>query len=457
MKKLFSIALLLFIVFISCKETPTSGSGENAEVNDWIRDEMDLYYYWDQYVPDKADGTLAPEIFYKSIQEPNDRFSFISDDVQSLLDDLNGSSVSAGYSPAFGQISGTDEVFIIVEFVYPDTPAAEEGLKRGDIILGINGTRLDTLNYIDLFYTEGSTSFTMGQANFNEEQERYILTETGEIITANAGQIESDPVVYTSIIDTSAHKVGYMFYSRFTTGEEDVFLNSLNNALIDFKNQGVTELIVDLRYNPGGRVSVATAFANALVPSIHTQNEDVFIEYEYNEEFTNAIVVQQGLDSPNLTTRFSEGVVNMGLDKVYFLITGSSASASELIINGLEPYMDVYSIGTNTVGKFYGSFVLFDNDISNYAIVPVSFKYLNAVGITDFVKGLEPDFPAAENLFEPYPIGDTNDPLFSTAIEHIVNGSVVTKSVPFSREFIPLSDPIELKKWNILLDLPTKF
>lgn len=297
----------------------------------------------------------------------------------------------------------------------------------------------------------------MGEANFDEEQGRYILTENGETITANAGKIDLDPVVYTNVIDTSSHKIGYLFYSRFTPGEDDIFLNSLKNTLSDFNSQGITELVVDLRYNPGGRVSVATEFANALVPPINAQNEDVFIEYEYNEGYTNAIISQQGLDSPNLTTRFSQPEVSLNLEKIYFLVTGSSASASELIVNGLEPYMDIFSIGTNTFGKFYGAFVLLDQEISNYAIVPVSFKYLNAVGVTDFVNGLGPDFIASESLFNTVPIGDITDPLLSTAIEHIVNGSVVAKPVPFYQEFIPLHDPVELKKGNILLDTPVKF
>ncbi|RNC83952.1 MAG: hypothetical protein ED557_09280 [Balneola sp.] len=456
MKKLILIPVLIIIAFISCKDNPAGISGEYGEVNSWIRTQMDFYYFWDQYVPDEADGTVAPEVFYESIQEPNDRFSFISDDAQALLDDLSGNSVSAGYSPAFGRISSTDEVFIVVEFVYPGTPAADGGMERGDIILGINGIRLDTLNYLDLFYTEGMSTFTMGEANFSEEEQRYILTETGETITADVGQIELDPVVYTSIIDTSAHKIGYMFYSRFVDGDEDIFVTSLINTLTDFNNQGVTELVVDLRYNPGGQVSVATEFANALVPSINAQNEDIFIQYEYNEEYTNALIDQQGLDSPNLSTRFSEGDVNLNLDKVYFLVTGASASASELIVTGLEPYMDVYTIGTPTVGKFYGAFVLAD-DVSNYAIVPVSFKYLNADGFTDFASGLDPDFSTFESLFATVPIGDLNDPLFSTAIEHIVNGSVVTKPLPFTREFIPLRDPIELKNGNVLLDFPEEF
>ncbi len=456
MKKLVFIPVLLAIVFFSCKDNPSGISGEYAQVNTWIRAQMDFFYFWDQFVPDEADGTIPPEVFYEEIQEPNDRFSFIRDDAQALLDDLNGNSVSAGYSPAFGRISGTNEVFIVVEFVYPGTPAANEGMERGDIILGINGTRLDTLNYLDLFNTEGMSTFTLGEANFDEQQQRFVLTETGETITAEVGQIELDPVVHTSIVDTSAHKIGYMFYSRFVNGEDDVFLNSLIDALTDFNNQGVTELVVDLRYNPGGRVSVATEFANTLVPTINAQNEDIFIQFEYNEEYTNALIEQQGLDSPNLSTRFSEGDVNLSLDKVYFLVTGASASASELIVTGLEPYMEVVTIGTPTVGKFYGSFVLTD-DVSNYAIVPVSFKYLNATGFTDFASGLDPDFSTFESLFATVPIGDINDPLFSTAIEHIVNGNVVTKPAPFFREFIPLRDPVELKNGNILLDFPEEF
>lgn len=101
MKRLVFIPVLLVIVFFSCKDNPSGVSGEYAQVNSWIRANMDFYYFWDQFVPDEADGTIPPEVFYEDIQNPTDRFSFIRDDAEALLDDLNGNSVSAGYSPAF--------------------------------------------------------------------------------------------------------------------------------------------------------------------------------------------------------------------------------------------------------------------------------------------------------------------------------------------------------------------
>ena len=138
------------------------------------------------------------------------------------------------------------------------------------------------------------------------------------------------------------------------------------------------------------------------------------------------------------------------------MATQSSASASELLISGLAPYMDVFSIGENTFGKFYGSFVLTGLALEpaiNYAITPVTFKYENAVGFTDFSDGLTPDFFVEENLFEPFPIGDENDPLISTALEHILTGNVSAKS-KLSKPYTLLPNPIKIQKGNVL-DIPT--
>lgn len=449
-KRLVVLLTVTVVLIISCKNNPSnSNSGEYAVLNEWIRGQMNLYYFWDEIVPEKAPGDIEPEDFFDSILETEDVFSFISDDAVELLADLNGSSFTSGISPGFGRFSESNDVFIVVEFVYPNTPAAEAGIERGDIIITINSESLNTENYLDLFYSESAS--TLGLGVYDSSQNTIITSD--EIIVVGKAQLGLDPVVVTNIYEYDNHKIGYVFYAAFVDGETDQFIVSLNNTLTDFKNAGVTELIVDLRYNPGGKISASKVFANALAPISNTQNEDVFVSFQYNEGLQEFYSTEQGPDSPNLISRFSEGPVNLGLERVYFLTTNGSASASELLINGLEPYMDVYSIGENTFGKFYGAFVLTGanaNPPNNYAIAPVTLKYLNALGVTDFRDGLEPDFPAQENIFEPFSLGDVEDPLLSVAIEHIRNGVVVAKVKEEPLPYTLLEDPIRLKKGNIL-------
>ena len=427
----FSIALILTI---ACKNTPSDSAqvSETQAINNWIRTQMSIYYFWDFLVPDTAPDEVDPEVFFESMLESEDIFSYISNDAKSLTEGLNGVSYEAGYSPAFGRFNGSNDVFIIVEFVYPGTPAEEAGIERGDLILAINGETLTIENYLSLFYSEGPSALSMGSYVYDDETNQGSIAQTEEIISVEKAVLELNPVVYTNTYEYGSDKIGYMFYSRFLNGENNQFIETLNSAFTDLKNEGITELVIDLRYNPGGRVSAARNMANAIVPQANAQKEDVFVSYKYNSFLQDYYSDQQGPNSPNLRLNFNNSGFTFGLDRVYFLTTNSSASASELIIHGLDPYMDVYSIGENTFGKFYGSFVITGESATpqnNYALVPVTFKYANALGVTDFIDGLPPDFSAEENIFQPFPIGDVNDPLFSVAIAHITEGTVVTKSI----------------------------
>ncbi|HCD50862.1 MAG TPA: hypothetical protein DEQ34_00340 [Balneolaceae bacterium] len=452
------LLLLLSVVTLSnCEKDPASGAQQNDEFldeNTWINDLMSSYYYWNNNVPDEIPGDTDPEIYFEGMLESSDIFSYIRDDAATYLEELNGVSYTAGYSPAFGRFSGSDDVFIIVEFVYPGSPADSAGLERGDIILEINNSPLTIYNYLDLYYASGTSVLTLGQANYNTETGGYSIGLTGTQVSVVKDELTLDPVVHTATVDTAGHKIGYLFYARFLVGETSEFITSLNNALESLKTEGVTDLVVDLRYNPGGRVDAATSFANILAPEEQTQNEDVFVSYKYNTLYQNYLIDQYGLDSDYLYTRFSTPEVSMGLDAVYFLTTNSSASASELLINGLTPYMDVYQIGTNTYGKFYGAYVFSGTDASpshNYLIAPVSLKYANSIGTTDFVDGLDPDFEVDEDILSPEPIGDAADPLFATAIEHILTGNVTAKMAKIRKadnlELLP--DHYSLQRGNI--------
>lgn len=457
MKERLRITLAVAFIFaLSCKETPSVSTqlSEEQLINNWIREQMDIYYFWEDLVPKTAPENMEAEAFFKSMLDASDIFSFITNDSESLTSELNGVSYEAGYSPTFGRFNGSNDVFIIVEFVYPDTPAEAAGIERGDLILGINGETLTISNYLTLYYSEGPSTLSMGSYVFNEETQKGSISQSDEVITVEKAVLELDPVVYTNTYEYGADKIGYLFYSGFLNGESDQFIESVNNAFINFKNEGITDLVIDLRYNPGGRVTAAVNMANAIVPQTNAKNNDVFVSYVYNSFIQNYYTEREGPNSENLFLRFNNSDFTFGLDRVYFLTSNSSASASELIINGLDPYMDVYSIGENTFGKYYGSFVILGESATppnNYAIVPVVFKYANALGVTDFVDGLAPDFSAEENIFQPYPIGDVNDPLFSVAIEHITKGAVITK--PVNRKipsFERLPDPIRQRNAEVL-------
>lgn len=443
--------LLPLIVVLSCANNgPTGPTGPYAFVNQWIYDEMDLYYFWQETIPEPSavDGEQLPERWFDQLTRSDDSFSYMSSNSEDLLNDLNGIVYEAGYSPAFGRFSGTDSVFIVVEFIYPNTPAQDAGLTRGDIIIAINGNDLTTSNYLDLYYGEGPSDLTLGEYLPGQS----AIRRTDSVVTVQKAVLDLNPVVHSEYFDVDSRRIGYLFYSRFLNGQNNLWQSSVNAVLSDFKAAGVNELIVDLRYNSGGSIGAAINLANAIVPPAYGTNGSDFIRFEYNDELEQAIITQQGTDSPNLVARFGVNDANLNISRVYFLVSGSSASASELLAIGLQPYMDVNLIGTNTVGKFYGSFVLTgqnETPPNNYAIVPVTLKYANADGFSDFRDGLLPDIQVTENLFQPFPLGDRDDPLLAAALQDI------TGTVPVAKPYLPrpdyelLSDPVRLKKGNV--------
>ena len=228
-------------------------------------------------------------------------------------------------------------------------------MKRGDIILKINGDDLSRDNFLNLTSLNGF-SVTLGEFNGRG------IVESNESISINTGIIELDPVIHYEVKNVNGIKVGYLVFVDFISGENDKWLNSLGNAIGALKAEGITQLILDLRYNPGGEVSVAEYLASALAPANTVNSQEILVSFEYNENLQEFFTSRQGDNSPNLFSRFSQIENNLNLNEIIFLTTGGTASASELVIIALEPYMGVTIIGEPTFGKFFGSFALYDEN-----------------------------------------------------------------------------------------------
>jgi C-terminal processing protease CtpA/Prc len=210
--------------------------------------------------------------------------------------------------------------------------------------------------------------------------------------------------------------IGYLTYVEFVSGDNDAFLLKLDSIFDEFATAGITDLVVDLRYNPGGEISAALQLASAIVPSSVAANNSILINMKYNADFQGFLEYYSYWEY--LYLRFVNNVTNLNMQRVYFLTTGSTASASELVITGLDPYMDVVQIGEPTFGKYTGAWIIPDDD-EKWAMVPIVNKYANSSGYTDFVDGLAPDYVVSDDLFSAVPFGDTSDPMLDKAIELI--------------------------------------
>ncbi len=421
----------------------------NADnVPQWIFEEMSFFYFWNTELP-SADpsGDENPETYFNSLLNATDKFSYIIDDAKTIKEEMSGTIIAMGFSPSFGVFTNTNKLFAIVEYVYKNSPAEKAGLKRGDIILKLNGTDLSQNNYLDLTSKNG---FSVTLGTFNGRS----IIETNRTIKINTGIIELDPVIHYEVKIVNNIKVGYLVFVDFISGDNNKWLNSLGNALGALKAEGISQLILDLRYNPGGEVNVAEYLASALAPASVVNNQETLVSYQYNENLQEYYTRRQGQNSPNLISRFHQNRNNLNLNEIIFLTTGNTASASELVINGLKPYMRVTVIGEPTFGKFYGSFVLYDESdppAHNWAIAPVALKYANANGVTDFVNGLTPDFFIEDDMLNAKSFGDEKDPMIATALS-IVKGDLLSSSsarVGTSKRYKPIYDLNKINRKNI--------
>jgi len=460
MKKL--IALFTFVSMLSCNKdadgfaTPATVDAEvnsGVDVQDFMWKTMNYWYFWQEEVPNLADdkfpisaeGTAEYTAFLKSevtpsdfftnqLQFSEDRFSFFSDDFTTLTNALSGISKSNGLEFGLISFSGTDDVFGVVRYIIPDSDAATKDIRRGEIFTAVDGQALTTTNFRDLLFGDVAT-YTLNMADFVDNE--FTLNGKEVILTKFEGLVEN-PIFLDKIFEIDGEKIGYLVYNAFT----NEFDEDLNEVFSRFKSGGVANLVLDMRYNPGGDVNSATLLSSMV---FGTNTNDLFLRARYNNKY-QAVLERNDVDVRRFfrdKTRDGTGVNTLNLSRVYILTTNGSASASELVINGLEPYVDVVQIGDVTRGKNEFSITMVDdrenryiysperiNQIKNgnrWALQPLVGRNENADGFFDYTSGLVPDFELREDLTNMGVLGDQNEPLLARAIE-LITGNISSKT-----------------------------
>ena len=442
--------LLLFIgiciFLVSCERDneidPNFGrqpvSGDTLKVNTFIYEYTKELYLWTstvdwtkqypQYEPNSFD------FFDKLKYKEEDRWSMLTGDAKGFYNALDGVSASSfGYELIWGRFSDYPSRFAIVLYVYPNSPAELAGLQRGDFLVTINGMEdITDDNYMDFYNAQ---TILAGKA---------VLSDSGlvmdyNLIFMNAVSMYEDPVVKDTIIVKGAHKVGYVCYTSYTLESA----NRLLEVFADFKAKGVSDVVLDLRYNGGGYATVSCLLSSILAPNAVVKQKEVFLTETWNEQ----CMAEFAKDGEDMNEYFMDNIpVNMDLNRLYVLTLKHSASASEATIIGLKPYMDVIQIGDTTHGKYYGGGLIqpmvydgsngwiVDKQIENWLLYLMVYRYADKNGDVSFSGGLVPDIDAEEDYFPLYPLGDERDPLFGKALEMITGESSVrtrTQSIPF--------------------------
>ncbi|MDI9312501.1 MAG: S41 family peptidase [Limnohabitans sp.] len=427
----FAFSILIFCFISSCSTDDAQTSGN---VNRFIWAGLNKYYLYQENVSDLQDSNFKfgffndskPEDFFEHLiydRQSTDRFSVIFSDYNRLEQVLSGTSSTTGAKFGFSYKSGsTTEVFGWVKYVLPSTDAATKGVTRGMVFSGINGTPLTVSNYQNL---SSQTTITLNLADYNSGN----ITPNGNSITITKAAYSENPVYIKKVFTQGSKKIGYLMYNGFLSNYE----NQLNDAFGYFKSEGVTHLILDLRYNSGGSVITAARLASMITGQFAGQ---LFATQQWNKK-----VMASGQNFNNyFPTAIANGtpINSLNLNKVYILTTKSTASASELVINCLKPFINVVQIGKTTVGKNVGSITLYDspdfskNNVSTkhtYAMQPIVLKIVNKNGFGDYAAGISPDASndIAENIGNLDILGEVTEPYLAKTLEFINLGGRISR------------------------------
>ncbi|MFA4869821.1 MAG: S41 family peptidase [Pedobacter sp.] len=391
--------------------------------------------------------------------------------------DLEGNGMDIGIRPVSYLTTNSEAgpYYLFVTAVYPGSPAAIVGMKRGYMIQKINGVSVGTS------FNSSSEVAARNQINGSSAVRLQGVISSGGVnigpfdITLTPGSYKSNPVYITKTITAGTKKIGYINFARFSNLKNNA-QSALDDAFSTFVANGVKDLIVDLRYNGGGYINTAEYLINLIAPANLTGSV-MFREY-YNATMqggrASILKNQPLLDDNNLpqyeagklvtyadivytpeiqTTRFAKRGSLTGVTSVIFIVSGNTASASELVINSLKAYMNVKVVGEKTYGKPIGFFpIRLEN---RYDVYFSMFETKNAKGEGGYFNGMIPDY--AENNVEEdfwdnpfYDFGDVNEGYLAKAISVVPGvGIPVTTSSKAAKMIINGRD-INLSKINII-------
>jgi len=424
MKKIF-LVLSISVFFLACKKEtetpkvtpPTTSTNPNIAPNKWIHEVMSYYYLWSDSMPSiaKTDTTAKPiDYFYTLLSNPGktDRFSWIDESYTNLQNQLNGISTVLGVkNNAFYTNDTRTTLAFVIAYVLKGSPAEKAGLKRGDIILKVDDQTITNTNYTTILANQ---TLKLGLGDFTNG----AFVSNGKTVTVTKVELQTNPILADTVIAWSGKKVGYLAYSQFLTSFDD----SLRAIFGRFKTAGVNELVLDFRYNGGGYVVSSDLITNLTVKNAAARVGNLMNRKVYNKSYT-AYLAKTYTDSSAFLTKFKSEPNNLGtLNRVFILTAGNTASASELVINNLLPFMDVILIGENTYGKNVGSFTITDpNKRWDYGLQPITFKTENAIGKSDYgtVTGFTPNYILADNQLPYKTLGNPGETYLSKALSII--------------------------------------
>lgn len=448
MKKTLSALLVAMLCLSSCLKLldpmgfMQQDHDEKYYVNLFAYNIMQVYYLWKDEMQTELNNwrydidpvEKVKDCRYWQNGQEMDRWTQLTDDYAGFVGYVNGTGKSFGLDfKAYHADQDESKVYAVVTFTYDASPARDAGLKRGDVIVRLDGQEITVDNYVELL-----TDKLLNPTSVEVE----LLD--GKKVNLTAVSMYENPVQTARVLTYGGKKIGYLHFSSFT---QDC-CKDLENAFRDFKAEGIEELVLDLRYNGGGYTTTCNALAAMIAPPETVQNKEVFNKEIYNavlaEEmrgqtqvhFSDTLTVVNSQDQKQLIRSLE---ANPGISRLWVLQTEGTASASEALICGLKPYMDVTLIGGTSYGKFCGGFIIGaktwfeavgeNNDTggldcddaaqktANWGIYVMVSRYADCNGITlSMPSGIKADAAVKDNPLDGHPLGDPAEPMLAAAL-----------------------------------------
>jgi len=425
----------LFLTMSACSDEDYYDDGDDgfesvAECsiigqNRFVYDVLDQWYFWENSLPNVNPDTFSsPDALLDTLvaNAPEvDRFSYIADQETSDAFFQDGEFIGLGFT------SKNVDNQLLLALVFTGSPADQAGLERGFEIVSVNN--------IDVATTlAAGNDVDFGNANLGEIVDIEYRNLAGELFETSIikDNLSVDTIPVSNIIDNNGVATGYLNFYTFIEPSSA----ALATAFAEFNSANVSELIVDVRYNGGGLISVAEYLAG-LIGGTTTAGEVLADQLHNSKRAANN----------DKTIRFEDQTNALDLDRVVFITAGGTASASELLINGLSPFLNVVLVGDTTFGKPVGQYGF---DFCGNTLFPVSFETLNANFEGDYYDGLAVDCPADDDLFSE--LGNVNESSLAEALTYLDTGncSVNTTNKSTEKQSAENAKPEVIQQWKAI-------
>ena len=443
-------------------------------VNMFAWNVMDTYYLWrdeietalSQWQTWEEPVAKVAEIRFKDAGGNDiDRWTMLTDDFASLTGDVSGHTRTLGMDfQLYYADKAHTRVCAVVTYVCAGSPAAEAGLGRGDVVLTVDGQEMKPDNYRELVMDGilGGGTVTLG-------------LQGGKTVTMTAVDMYENPVHTVRILQRpDGRKVGYLHYTSFTLDSCEELIDVFDS----FTREGIDDLVLDLRYNGGGYVVTESVLASMLAPVAEVTAGSVFYREVFNKKLAEAMKEEPACFETEFSFKvdgkvrsFSTSGANPDLRRLYVLVTGSSASASESLVCCLKPYMDVTLVGAQTSGKYCAGYLMaakswYDQvresleegeyekalpHVDNWGIYVMYSRYADCNGVTlSMPDGIAPDYEVDDDPLDGFDLGDPQETMLAFTLG-LIEGRTRSAETASAPALNPVSDGFHPRTTGVLV------